>query len=104
MPQPFQFLRQRSDQHGSFQSFAQAAVGSPDRAVFPKTRQISCWSVAKRYDHEAVDVRDSGMGGAADSDIAAYAQQNRLALVTRDFDFADIRKYPPAQRSPIRGE
>jgi predicted nuclease of predicted toxin-antitoxin system len=51
----------------------------------------------KRYDHEAVDVRDIGMGSAADSEIAAYAQQNRLALVTRDFDFADIRNYPPAQ-------
>jgi predicted nuclease of predicted toxin-antitoxin system len=32
----------------------------------------------KRYNHEAVDVRDIGMAGAADSDIAAYAQQNRL--------------------------
>jgi predicted nuclease of predicted toxin-antitoxin system len=51
----------------------------------------------KRYDYEAVDVRDIGMGAAADSDIAAYAQQNRLALVTRDFDFADLRNYPPAQ-------
>ena len=49
----------------------------------------------KRYNHEAVDVRDIGMGSAADSDIAAYAQQNRLVLVTRDFDFADIRNYPP---------
>jgi predicted nuclease of predicted toxin-antitoxin system len=37
------------------------------------------------------------MGGAADSRIAAYAQQNRLVLVTRDFDFADIRNYPPRQ-------
>ena len=51
----------------------------------------------KRYNHEAVDVRDIGMGGAADSDIAAYAQQNRLVLVTRDFDFANIRNYPPPQ-------
>ena len=51
----------------------------------------------RRYNHEAVDVRDIGMGGAADSDIAAYAQQNRLALVTRDFDLADIRNYPLAK-------
>ncbi len=51
----------------------------------------------KRYNHEAVDVRDIEMGGAADSDIAAYAQQNTLVLVTRDFDFANIRNYPPAQ-------
>jgi Domain of unknown function (DUF5615) len=50
-----------------------------------------------RYHHEAVYVRDIGMGGAADSDIAAYAQRYRLALVTRDFDFADIRNYPPTQ-------
>src|SRR5258708_38671128 len=51
----------------------------------------------KRHDHEAVDVRDIEMAGASDGDIAAYAQQNRLALVTRDFDFADIRNYPHAQ-------
>jgi predicted nuclease of predicted toxin-antitoxin system len=34
----------------------------------------------KRFDHEVMDVRDIGMGGAADSDIAAYARQNRLVL------------------------
>ena len=51
----------------------------------------------KRYDHEAVDVRDIGMGGATDSEIAAYAQMNSLVLVTRDFDFADIRNYPPGR-------
>ena len=34
---------------------------------------------------------------APGSDIAVYAQQNRLALVTRDFDFADIRDYPPSR-------
>ena len=50
-----------------------------------------------RYNHEAVDVRDIGMGGAADSDIAIYAQRNGHAIVTRDFDFADIRNYPPSQ-------
>jgi predicted nuclease of predicted toxin-antitoxin system len=37
------------------------------------------------------------MGGAADSDIAIYAQRNGQAIVTRDFDFADIRNYPPSQ-------
>jgi predicted nuclease of predicted toxin-antitoxin system len=55
----------------------------------------------KRYGHEATDVRDIGMGGAADSEIATYAQGNRLALVTRDFDFADVRNYPPAQYAGI---
>jgi predicted nuclease of predicted toxin-antitoxin system len=55
----------------------------------------------KHYDHKAVDVRDIGMGGAADADIAVYAQQNGLAIVTRDFDFADIRNYPPSQYAGV---
>lgn len=55
----------------------------------------------KRYGHEAVDVRDIGMGGATDSEIAAYAQGNRLALLTRDFDFADIRNYSPGEYAGI---
>jgi predicted nuclease of predicted toxin-antitoxin system len=33
-------------------------------------------ALLKRYDHVAVDVRDIGMAGAADSEIAAYAQRN----------------------------
>jgi len=46
--------------------------------------------------HEATDVRDAGMRDAADDTIAAYARRNRLVLITRDFDFADIRNYPPS--------
>src|SRR5687768_13515451 len=32
-----------------------------------------------------------------DDAIAAYAKSEQRALVTRDFDFADIRNYPPAE-------
>ncbi len=46
---------------------------------------------------DAVDVRDLGMGGAPDADIAAYAQRQQLCLFTRDYDLADIRNYPPDQ-------
>ena len=56
----------------------------------------SAAELLKRYDHEPVDIRDIGMGGADDSNIAVYAQENGLAIVTRDFDFADIRNYPPS--------
>ena len=49
------------------------------------------------FGHEASDVRDIGMGSARDADIARYARERQLALVTRDFDFADIRNYPPAE-------
>jgi len=47
--------------------------------------------------HNATDVRDIGMGGAPDQDIAAYAQAHQMAILSRDFDFADVRNYPPNQ-------
>ena len=49
------------------------------------------------YGHETIDVRDIGLRGAKDSQIAFYAQSKGLCLVTGDFDFSDIRNYPPAQ-------
>src|SRR5712692_12063404 len=51
--------------------------------------------------HQATDVRDIGLGGALDWDIAAYAQAGQLAILSRDFDFADIRNYPPDQYAGI---
>lgn len=45
--------------------------------------------------HEATDVRDIGLGASPDGHIAAYAQGHGLCLLTGDFDFADIRDYPP---------
>ena len=47
--------------------------------------------------HVAIDVRDIGMGGARDADIADHARANRCCLLTEDWGFADIRVYPPAQ-------
>src|SRR5687767_32395 len=47
--------------------------------------------------HDATDVRDVGLGGAPDASVAAHARLHGLALLTRDFDFADVRNYPPDQ-------
>jgi predicted nuclease of predicted toxin-antitoxin system len=55
----------------------------------------------RQLGHDATDVRDIGMGSAADDLIASHARSNQLTLVTRDFDFADIRNYPPADYSGI---
>jgi predicted nuclease of predicted toxin-antitoxin system len=55
--------------------------------------------VLRQLGYEATDVRDVGMRAAPDSTIAEYAKRHRLALVTRDFDFADIRNYPPGALS-----
>ncbi len=55
----------------------------------------------QRLGHEAVDFRDVGLGGADDAQIALYAKEHKLALVTRDFDFSDVRNYPPADYTGI---
>ena len=57
----------------------------------------STGNLLRRYEHEAVDVRDIGLRGAKDTQIAAYAQSEGLCLVTGDFDFSDIRNYPPGE-------
>ncbi len=51
--------------------------------------------------HLAVDVRDIGLRAAADDVIASHGLRNQQTLVTRDFDFADIRNYPPADYAGI---
>jgi predicted nuclease of predicted toxin-antitoxin system len=46
--------------------------------------------------HDAVDVRELGLGAATDDVIANHAQKNGFCLLTRDKDFGDIRNYPPS--------
>ncbi len=55
----------------------------------------------KKLGHEALDVRDIGLGGANDHQIAAYAKEHHLVLITRDFDFSDVRNYPPPEYAGI---
>jgi len=57
----------------------------------------STGNLLRRYAHEAIDVRDIGLRGARDSQIVYYARSKSLCLVTGDFDFSDIRNYPPGQ-------
>jgi len=51
----------------------------------------------RRAGHRATDVRDVGSTLAADQQIAEYARANAYTVITADFDFADIRFYPPQQ-------
>ena len=55
----------------------------------------------RTFGHEATDVRNIGLGRAPDARIAAYAQSHDLCLLTGDFDFADIRDYPPNEYSGL---
>lgn len=53
------------------------------------------------YGYFALDVRDIGLATAEDDEIIQYAQQNQLCLLTGDFDFSDIRHYPPRRYAGI---
>jgi predicted nuclease of predicted toxin-antitoxin system len=51
--------------------------------------------------HEATDVRDIGLRNAKDPVFACYAREHNFCLITGDYDFADIRNYPPEQYAGI---
>ncbi len=55
----------------------------------------------ERYGHEAADVRVIGFRGSKDRQIAALAQSKGLCLVTGDFDFSNVRNYPPGKYAGI---
>lgn len=55
----------------------------------------------RSYGHEAVDVRDVGLRRAQDPQIASYAIQEELCILSGDWGFSDIRLYPPAQYAGI---
>lgn len=61
----------------------------------------SALAVFARFEHEAVLARDIGLGSASDDDIAAHARSTGSVLLTRDLDFADIRRYPPEEHNGI---
>lgn len=55
----------------------------------------------ERYGHEGVDLRVIGLRGSKDRQIAALAQDKGLCLVTGDFDFSNVRNYPPEKYAGI---
>lgn len=58
-------------------------------------------AVLRRAGHDAVDIRDLGLAAACDADIASAARLEKRMLLTTDFDFADVRNYPPDQYAGI---
>jgi predicted nuclease of predicted toxin-antitoxin system len=51
--------------------------------------------------HDVQTVHTEGLAGAADSRRGVAVRAERRALVTLDFDFADIRAYPPPDYAGI---
>ena len=51
--------------------------------------------------HDAHTVRQEGITGAEDDSIFAICQREQRILITLDLDFADLRRYPPANGQGI---
>ena len=58
-------------------------------------------ALLQRLGHEVEFARDIGLAAAPDGDIAARAKTTAAALLTRDLDFANIRRYPPEDYAGI---
>jgi predicted nuclease of predicted toxin-antitoxin system len=61
----------------------------------------SALNVVIRFGHQAELARDIGLAAASDADIASHARNVGAVLLTRDVDFADIRRYPPGEYGGI---
>jgi predicted nuclease of predicted toxin-antitoxin system len=62
-------------------------------ANLPRAAILAC----QKFGHQVEFARDIGLAAASDEQIAARANQSSAALLTRDMDFADVRRYPPDQ-------
>ena len=66
-------------------------------ANLPRAAILAC----QKFGHQVEFARDIGLAAASDEQIAARAKQSHAALLTRDMDFADVRRYPPDQYAGI---
>lgn len=51
--------------------------------------------------HEVFHVRDVSLQNARDNDIILWAKEHNAALITCDFDFANILNFPPKNHTGI---
>jgi predicted nuclease of predicted toxin-antitoxin system len=51
--------------------------------------------------HDCVTVRDEHLAGAPDEDVLRAACNEKRVLVTMDYDFSNVLRYPPHQTSGI---
>ena len=61
----------------------------------------SALAALRAFGHTADHVRDIGLGDATDDQIAASAADAAATLVSRDLDFADVRRFPPQDTQGI---
>ncbi len=67
------------------------------RFIIDEDLPSSINNLIKKYNYESINIRDTSLKGKKDFEIAAYAQKEKLCIVTGDFDFSDIRNYNPSK-------
>jgi len=55
----------------------------------------------RREGHDVETVHSEGLRGSEDAVLAQHCLAENRALITLDFDFADIRAFPPATSAGI---
>jgi len=66
-------------------------------ANMPRAALLSVRKLGFQADH----VRDIGLGDGTDEQICSRAMETDAVLVSRDLDFADIRRFPPQHTQAI---
>lgn len=62
---------------------------------------VEACELLKGHGHDALTVLDQKMGGIADEQLITVCQTEERTLITLDWDFSDIRHYPPSKHSGI---
>jgi predicted nuclease of predicted toxin-antitoxin system len=58
-------------------------------------------AILRQAGHDAMSIREQGLGGKPDETIARVCRDESRAILTLDLDFADIRNYPPHEYAGI---
>jgi len=66
-----------------------------------ETLPVEVAALLRDAGHAADTVQDEALAGAPDALVSTIVRAEQRALVTLDFDFADIRTYPPAEHAGI---
>lgn len=71
-------------------------MSEPLRFLIDEDLPHTLTDVFAKAGYKALHVRDVGLRGVPDEQIADYAREQRLCLVSADIGFADVRVYPPS--------
>ena len=71
------------------------------RCKLDENMPIDAVELLRQAGHECHTVYDEQLSGAADERLMALCRNEQRVLLTLDLDFADIRRYPPAESAGI---